>query len=152
MWGAAIVVLRSWNNVHAICFVTFFMYYFQCWWYIQHIETVTFSKNFPTISINSSLKLIPKDPFNNTPALVQIIAWRRTGEKSIFDSMMPLSTDTYNYDSPSTSQFILMLSKHVPYQYIYFALLVLCKVMYKLLNQMHVWIDIMIVNGDFSRS
>ena len=33
------------------------------------------------ISIKISLKFIPKDPINNNPSLVQIMAWRRPGDK-----------------------------------------------------------------------
>ena len=33
------------------------------------------------ISINISLKFIPKGPINNIPELVQIMAWRRPGDK-----------------------------------------------------------------------
>ena len=31
------------------------------------------------ISINISLKFVPKAPINNDPVLVQIMAWRRSG-------------------------------------------------------------------------
>ena len=40
------------------------------------------------ISIKISLKFIPKDPINNVPALVQILAWRRPGDKPISEPMM----------------------------------------------------------------
>ena len=33
------------------------------------------------ISIKISLKFVPKGPINNIPALVQIMAWRRPGDK-----------------------------------------------------------------------
>ena len=33
------------------------------------------------ISIKISLKFVPSDPINNIPALVQIMAWRRPGDK-----------------------------------------------------------------------
>ena len=33
------------------------------------------------ISIKISLKFVPKGPINNIPALVQVIAWRRPGDK-----------------------------------------------------------------------
>ena len=33
------------------------------------------------ISIRISLKFVPKGPNNNIPALVQIMAWRRLGDK-----------------------------------------------------------------------
>ena len=35
------------------------------------------------ISIKVSMKFIPKGPINNIPALVQIMAWRRPGDKPL---------------------------------------------------------------------
>ena len=35
------------------------------------------------ISITFLLKFVPKGPINNIPALVQIMAWRRSGDKSL---------------------------------------------------------------------
>ena len=35
-----------------------------------------------------SLKFVPKGPINNIPALVQIMAWRRLGDKPLFEPMM----------------------------------------------------------------
>ena len=40
------------------------------------------------ISIKISLKFAPKGPFNNIPALVQIKAWRRPGDKPLSEPMM----------------------------------------------------------------
>ena len=40
------------------------------------------------ISIKISLKFVPKGPINNIPALVQIMAWRRPGEKPLSEPMM----------------------------------------------------------------
>ena len=40
------------------------------------------------ISINISLKFVPKGPINNNPALVQIMAWRRPGDKPLSEPMM----------------------------------------------------------------
>ena len=40
------------------------------------------------ISIKISLKFIPHGPINNIPALVQIMAWRRPGDKSLSEPMM----------------------------------------------------------------
>ena len=39
-------------------------------------------------SIKISLKFIPKSPINNIPALVQIMAWRRPGDKPLSVPMM----------------------------------------------------------------
>ena len=35
-----------------------------------------------------SLKFVPKGPINNNPALVQIMAWRRSGDKPLSEPMM----------------------------------------------------------------
>ena len=40
------------------------------------------------ILIKISLKFVPQGPINNIPALVQIIAWRRPGDKSLSEPMM----------------------------------------------------------------
>ena len=40
------------------------------------------------ISINISLKFVPRGPINNIPALVQIMAWRRWGDKILSEPMM----------------------------------------------------------------
>ena len=40
------------------------------------------------ISIKISLKFVPKGPINNYPALVQIMAWRRSGDKPLSEPMM----------------------------------------------------------------
>ena len=40
------------------------------------------------ISIKISLKFVPSGPINNIPALVQIMAWRRLGDKPLSELMM----------------------------------------------------------------
>ena len=40
------------------------------------------------ILIKFSLKFVPKGPINYIPALVQIMAWRRLGDKPLFEPMM----------------------------------------------------------------
>ena len=40
------------------------------------------------ISIEISLKFVPKGPINNNPALVQIMAWRRPGDKPLSEPVM----------------------------------------------------------------
>ena len=40
------------------------------------------------ISLKISLKLVPKGPINNIPALVQVMAWRRPGEKPLTEPMV----------------------------------------------------------------
>ena len=49
-----------------------------------------------------SLKFVPDGPIDNIPALVQIMAWRRLGDKPLFDPMMAY-TDTYMRHSASMS-------------------------------------------------
>ena len=39
------------------------------------------------IRIKIQLKFVPYDPINNVPALVQIMAWLRPGDKSLSESM-----------------------------------------------------------------
>ena len=41
----------------------------------------TLSNENVSISIEISLKFVPKGPINNIPALVQTTAWRRPGDK-----------------------------------------------------------------------
>ena len=41
-----------------------------------------------SISIKISLKFVPKGPINNIPALVQIMAWRRSGDKPLSEPIM----------------------------------------------------------------
>ena len=40
------------------------------------------------IPIKTSLKVVPKGPINNIPALVQVMAWRRPGDKPLSEPMM----------------------------------------------------------------
>ena len=40
------------------------------------------------ISINISLKFVPRGPMNNIPTLVQVMAWRRPGDKPLSEPMM----------------------------------------------------------------
>ena len=40
------------------------------------------------ISIMISLNLVPRGPINNIPALVQIMSWRRPGDKPLSEPMM----------------------------------------------------------------
>ena len=53
----------------------------------RHIQTLFFNEN-NRISIEISQKFVPKVPINNIPALVQIMAWRRPGDKPVSEPMM----------------------------------------------------------------
>ena len=68
---------------------------------LKHIEAETNGRHFADdifkciflnenvwIPIKLSLKFVPKGPINNIPAMVQIMAWRRPGDKPLFEPMM----------------------------------------------------------------
>ena len=50
-------------------------------------KCIFFNENI-WIFIKMSLKFIPKGPINSIPALVQIMAWRRSSDKPLFKRMM----------------------------------------------------------------
>ena len=52
------------------------------------------NKNF-RISIKISLKFVPKVPLDNKSVLVQVMAWRRTGDKPLPKPMLTQFTDVY---------------------------------------------------------
>ena len=47
-----------------------------------------FLNEYVRISIKISLKFVPKGPINDIPALVQIMAWRRPGDKPLSEPML----------------------------------------------------------------
>ena len=47
------------------------------------------------ILIRISLMFALRSPFNNKPALVQVMAWRRTDDKSLPEPMLTQFTDAY---------------------------------------------------------
>ena len=47
------------------------------------------------IQIQISLKFIPRNPIDNKPALVQVMAWRRIGDKPLPELMMTQFNDAY---------------------------------------------------------
>ena len=48
----------------------------------------TFLNGNVRISIKISLKIVPESPINNIPALVPIMAWRRSGDKPLAEPIM----------------------------------------------------------------
>ena len=58
----------------------------------HHFADDTFKRIFfnenVRISMKISLKFVPKGPINNIPTLVQIMAWRRSGDKPLSEPMM----------------------------------------------------------------
>ena len=47
------------------------------------------------ILIQISLKFVPRGPIGNKPALVQVMAWRRTGDKPLLEPMLAQFPDVY---------------------------------------------------------
>ena len=47
------------------------------------------------ILIQISLKFVPKGPIDNKSALIQVMAWRRTGDKPLPEPMLNQFTDVY---------------------------------------------------------
>ena len=54
---------------------------------LQTFKCIFLNENV-RISIKISLKFVPKGPINNNPALVQIMAWRWSGDKQLSEPMM----------------------------------------------------------------
>ena len=47
------------------------------------------------ILIQISLKFVPKDPIDNKSVLVQVMAWRRTGDEPVSEAMLTQFTNAY---------------------------------------------------------
>ena len=56
--------------------------------FADHIFKCIFWNENVGIPIKISLKYVPKGPINNIPALVKIMAWRRSGDKPLSEPMM----------------------------------------------------------------
>ena len=56
--------------------------------FFQQNTEIIFQRLAALIPIKISLKFVPKGSINNIPALVQIMAWRRPGDKPLSESMM----------------------------------------------------------------
>ena len=61
------------------------------------------------ISLKIPLKVVPRGPNNNIPALVQIMAWRRSGDKPLSEPMMVSLTTHICVTRP---QWVNTLSTH----------------------------------------
>ena len=59
------------------------------------------------ISIKISLKFVPKGPVDNNPALVQTMAWRRSGDKSLSE---PLMVSLLTHICVTRTQWVKMMS------------------------------------------
>ena len=47
------------------------------------------------IPIQISLKFVPRNPNDNIPALVQVMAWHQTGDEPLPEPMLSQLTDAY---------------------------------------------------------
>ena len=47
------------------------------------------------IAIKISLKFVPRSPIDNKPTLVQVMVWRRIGDKPLPEPMMAQFTNVY---------------------------------------------------------
>ena len=56
---------------------------------------ILYEKLLIEILIEISLKFVPKGPIDNNPTLVQIMAWRRIGDKPLSEPMFTRFTDAY---------------------------------------------------------
>ena len=54
---------------------------------MDHFKFILLNENV-WIMIKISLKVVPKGPINNIPGLVQIMAWRRPGDKPLSEPTM----------------------------------------------------------------
>ena len=65
----------------------------------RHFTDDTFKRIFVNenvrISIEISLKLVPRGLIDNNSALVQVMAWRRTGDKPLPEPILTQFTDAY---------------------------------------------------------
>ena len=52
-----------------------------------------FLNEIDKIVIQISLKLVPRSPINDKPALVHVMAWHRMGDKPLPDPIMTQFTD-----------------------------------------------------------
>ena len=57
-------------------------------------KCIFLNENF-RISIQISLKFVPKGPIDNKSALVQVMAWCRTGDKTLPEPVLTQFTDAY---------------------------------------------------------
>ena len=58
------------------------------WWFTDDIFKCIFMCEKFGISIQISLKFVPKVPIDNKSALVQVMAWHGTGDKPLFEPML----------------------------------------------------------------
>ena len=63
--------------------------------FADETSTCIFVSENDRIPIQISLKFVPMSPIDNKPALVQVMAWRRRGDKPLSEPMLAQFTDAY---------------------------------------------------------
>ena len=94
----------------------------------DNIKCIFLNENM-SISINISLKLVPKSHINNIPALVQIMAWRRPGDKSLSEPMVVISLTHMCGTQPQWVNVVvsLRMTQHNTYMTPYISWRLLCR-------------------------
>ena len=82
----------------------------------RHFADDTFKRIFMNenvrISINISLKFVPNGLINNIPALVQIMAWRRPGDKPLSE---PIMVNLLTHICITRPQWVNRLKQYLPF-------------------------------------
>ena len=90
--GCSRVTIGLWDIMHSICTIDWRFNTLRPRQSGRHFADDIFECNFLNenvwLPIKISLTFVPKDSFNNSPALVQIMAWRRPGDKPLSETMM----------------------------------------------------------------
>ena len=89
------------------------------------------------LQLKMSLKFVPKGPVDNIPALVQIMAWRRPGDKPLSEPTMVSST---TYICVTWPQWINLLSPYWIYQASYQLVMQICELFFICIGYMQLWI------------
>ena len=80
--------------------------------FVDAIFTCIFFNENCCIFIKFSLKYVRKSLIDNNPALVQIMAWRRSGDKPLSEPMM-ISLQTHIYASLGLNELTLKLQRYL---------------------------------------
>ena len=60
----------------------------------DNFKCIFLNQNDRTL-IRISMEFVPRSPIDNKPALVQAVAWHRTGDKPLAEPMLTQFTDIY---------------------------------------------------------
>ena len=60
----------------------------------NNFKCIFFNEN-DGIPIRISMKFVPRVPIDNRPALVQVMAWHRTGDKPLPETMLTQFNDAF---------------------------------------------------------